>query len=259
MAKRKGNVMLVTADGSINCIDSPGEQEEIVSHLHLCETIAAFHLLSPGGNFVLKIFTISEHQTICLMYLLSCCFREVHLNKPVMSKEGNSEVYVVCLGFMGRENIQEFLRIFRDCYQEPNQNAMFPKDLLPKEFIDKIIECSQFYKDKQCQVILDNIAAFGKDDEFDRLTGKVRAIVAYKYLDYFQLSPIGSEGLEVVGKSTLSSFGNLNYQPVQQDSYEARIEQKSHDPLQQLASILKIFDAEDIVQLAYSIPKVSIA
>ncbi|XP_044001426.1 NADPH:adrenodoxin oxidoreductase, mitochondrial isoform X2 [Aphidius gifuensis] len=84
------DVMLVTADGSINCMDSPDEQELVVSHLHYCETIAALNILNIGGSYLLKLFTIFEHQTICLIYLLSCTFKRIIFNKPVTSKEGGT-------------------------------------------------------------------------------------------------------------------------------------------------------------------------
>ena len=41
---------LVTADGSVNCIDTPADQENVVASLHWCETIAALSLLEEGKN-----------------------------------------------------------------------------------------------------------------------------------------------------------------------------------------------------------------
>ncbi len=67
----------ITADGSIDCQNTPGEQEAVTAHLHFCEAVTALSLLTPGGNFVLKMFTLFEHQSVSLMYLLNTAFREV--------------------------------------------------------------------------------------------------------------------------------------------------------------------------------------
>ena len=92
-------VRLVTADGSIDCTDDPGEQENIVSLLFLWETVTALSILSENGSFVLKVFTLFEKFTISLLYLLWTVFDEVTLFKPGPSKPGNSEIYVVCQKF----------------------------------------------------------------------------------------------------------------------------------------------------------------
>ncbi len=43
------------------------------------------------------------------MYLLSIAFTQVEVFKPATSKEGNSEVYVVCKDFQKTEWIEKFL------------------------------------------------------------------------------------------------------------------------------------------------------
>lgn len=40
--------MLVTADGSVDCMLDPGEQEVSVEHLHYCELITALTVLNEG-------------------------------------------------------------------------------------------------------------------------------------------------------------------------------------------------------------------
>lgn len=72
----------VTADGSINCADEPGEQETKVGQLIFCETLAALNVLSHGGTYIFKMFTALECQMICMMYLLCGLFDEVHVVKP---------------------------------------------------------------------------------------------------------------------------------------------------------------------------------
>lgn len=51
-------VLLVTADGSIDCLQRPDAQEEVTSPLHYCEIITALQALSPGTVTVLLFIAI---------------------------------------------------------------------------------------------------------------------------------------------------------------------------------------------------------
>ena len=63
-----------------------------MASLHYCEAVAGLLLLGLGGSLVLKMFTLYEHSSVCLLYLLNCCFHQVAVFKPATSKAGNSEV-----------------------------------------------------------------------------------------------------------------------------------------------------------------------
>ena len=78
------------------------------------ETVAALSILAPGGNFVIKLFTMFESETVCLLYLLNIAFRQVEAFKPATSKEGNSEVYVVCKDFQKTDWIVKFLTSIKE-------------------------------------------------------------------------------------------------------------------------------------------------
>ncbi len=56
------------------------------------------------------MFTTFESETICLLYLLDICFNQIEIFKPATSKEGNSEVYVICLDFQSSDWLQNFLK-----------------------------------------------------------------------------------------------------------------------------------------------------
>ncbi|XP_066591337.1 cap-specific mRNA (nucleoside-2'-O-)-methyltransferase 2 isoform X1 [Prorops nasuta] len=211
-AKKWNNVQLVTADGSINCSDSPAEQEDVVAHLHYCETIAALHMLSTGGSFLIKIFTTYEHKTVCLLYLLACCFDRVSITKPATSKEGNSETYVVCLGFKGQQFVSPYIALLRQYYENPSDLAMFYLEHIPAQFIEKIIESALMFKEYQCKVILCNKASFenqGEDGSQPLLPRVLRLkdIVAKKYVSYCNLRRLKSSAHRVVRKN-INLFSN---------------------------------------------------
>lgn len=163
LKKFNRNACLVTADGSIDCSDDPGEQENVVMRLHNYETMVALNVLQDGGSLVLKMFTVFECNTICRMYLLCCLFKSVVVKKPMTSKPGNSEVYVVCTGYLGRTLALPFIRLFFSNVQQ--KNAMFVLSQIPCDFRARLLECSTYFSNLQIQAIESNIDALLHKEE----------------------------------------------------------------------------------------------
>lgn len=201
--KQDANIIsLITADGSIDCLDMPEEQESIVSQLHYCETIASLHLLQQHGTFVLKLFTFFEYQTVCLIYLLSCCFNKIFIKKPATSKEGNSEVYIVCLDFKGQDYIRPYLSAMRQYYENGTVLALFRKIDIPNSFIEQIVNIGQFFKYQQCQVIIKNINTFDCEDY--TWVKKIKRAAADYFIVNCGLQRLDTEDLAIVGAGILS-------------------------------------------------------
>ena len=62
---------------------------------------------------MLKGFTFFEHATISLLFLLRTFFREFHAFKPCTSKEGNSEVYFLAIGYRRTEETVQFVNVLK--------------------------------------------------------------------------------------------------------------------------------------------------
>ncbi|XP_014671120.1 PREDICTED: cap-specific mRNA (nucleoside-2'-O-)-methyltransferase 2-like [Priapulus caudatus] len=188
-----GGIHLVTADGSINCQHDPAEQEHIVSPLHFCEVVTALHLLVPSGGLVVKLFTMFEHASVCLLYLLCNVFQKVSVVKPATSKAGNSEVYVVCLSYEPPEQFSTFLEALRAKFgPDSTAEPMFPLSALPEGFLSQVIDCCTLFTSHQIKEISRNLRLF-RNPEADESRESLEAVrhgVASRFIVEQQLMPM---------------------------------------------------------------------
>ncbi|KAG8437266.1 hypothetical protein GDO86_008101, partial [Hymenochirus boettgeri] len=202
-------VHLVTADGSFDCQGDPGEQESLVSPLHYCEVVTCLLTLSKKGSFVLKMFTLLQHTSINLMYLLNNCFSQVHVIKPGTSKSGNSEVYVVCLDYFGKGVVQEILfKMIENFGHGIVKKSLFPLKCLPESFVKCHLECCTFFYRHQTKTINSNLQLFShmSKEEHQRVNTLRDFAVTY-YLKSFQLRRIQRKNW-LVSKPSAGCFLN---------------------------------------------------
>ncbi|KAI5743234.1 hypothetical protein M8J77_015993 [Diaphorina citri] len=187
---------LVTADGSFDCQGNPGEQEILVGKLHYREVQIALSLLHNGGNLVIKIFTIFESDTICLMYLLACLFTSVDLFKPATSKEGNSEIYVICCDFHREvcEDLNVCSNLSKAFDPEYVDRVLAPLEDIPEQFLDKLYQGVLMFTNWQMGAIERNLTLFEKNIKCDPAEcaklDNLQAQIAELYMERYKLKPI---------------------------------------------------------------------
>lgn len=99
-----GSFDLVTADGSTDTQGQEGRIEEVVASLIRAEVEAALILLRKNGRLVLKVYRFCDLDTQNVMMLLADNFRSMKVFKPMASRPGSSEKYVICEGFGEKMN-----------------------------------------------------------------------------------------------------------------------------------------------------------
>ena len=183
----KDQIHLTTADGSIDCQNDPARQEALVIELHFAEIIIAIGTLKKGGDFVLKMFTFFESGTISHLCLLSCLFGKITVMKPATSKEGNSEVYVVCQDFQGisAENLEKLIEGF------VGKNLFVDATDIDPDFLEQVEKCANYFKALQTSVIRRNLCVFeSADKSYQKLKVQQKKSVASKFISDFNIVPI---------------------------------------------------------------------
>ena len=152
-------------------------------------------MLAAGGSLVLKMFTFFESETVCLLYLLNLAFVKLDVFKPATSKEGNSEVYVICRGFTPSTWLTEFLDKMMDYYGDfPTSKSLFPEDAIPEKFMDHIRKCGDLFMQLQENVIENNLHYWTNqlDKAYMKDLAEIQLQVAEKYVEKYQVESIAS-------------------------------------------------------------------
>jgi len=190
-----GLVHLVTADGSVDCQSDPARQEIIVSDLHMTEAIAALKILAEGGNLVIKMFTVFESESVCLLYLLSRSFSSLDVYKPATSKEGNSEVYVIGRSLIKSTWLDKTLEDLSKYFgQFPTDKSLFGKQEIPEIFLTSVKKCGELFMQLQENVISNNLhywqEPLANNDMKD--LAEIQTQVAERYIEVYKLEEIAS-------------------------------------------------------------------
>ncbi len=105
-----GGIDLYNHDAGFCISNDYNNQESTNALAHLGCALAGFLTLRPGGSFIGKQYTCFEPFTWNLLIIYASMFREFHICKPLTSRPGNSEIYLVGKGFLGiRNDVREVL------------------------------------------------------------------------------------------------------------------------------------------------------
>lgn len=177
--------------------------------------IITLNVVFLGGTFIFKLFTIFEHSTVSLLYLINHLFGEVNIYKPVTSRQGNSEVYAICLHYKGNSGIDEFLPVLKSAYGTElyGKLSLFPREAIPDSFVKQVEECQSYFCSIQCQVIHNNLQAYLLQNNIalHRDVKRVRALVATEFIWLYGLKPLDIE--QEILKGILHEENKINTNP----------------------------------------------
>lgn len=144
---------------------------------------------------MIKIFTMFEDSTVCLLYLLHQLFEKLCLFKPSSSKSGNSEVYVICLNYKAKEILNSNLW---ESLMEPYQMgslaekfSMFDINEISQDFLEEIVLCTDYFMEKQISTINENIKWFKKRSSFENAKiSSIKSSVSTHYISKYKINSV---------------------------------------------------------------------
>ena len=96
-----GGATIATSDAGIDVSADYSSQEKNTALLNYGQIVAAILSLAPGGHMVTKQYTFIHPFNRSVIALVSFLFEESYVVKPVTSRPGNSEIYLVGKYFRG--------------------------------------------------------------------------------------------------------------------------------------------------------------
>ena len=180
VVEKYGSTMdIITADGGFDFSMDFNQQEIFIAKLLFAQVAYAINLQKKGGTFILKIFDSFMMHTIDILYLLSSFYENVFIIKPHTSRYGNSEKYVVCIGFLFETNIEFFSyfdKCFTDMIQSPDtKNVLrFLKNDISYYFLQRLEEFNAIYGQKQIQNIYYTLSLIDNKNKNEKIETLVK-------------------------------------------------------------------------------------
>lgn len=171
---------LVTADGGFDYSRDYNSQEINSYKLLYSEIYIALNIQKENGHFILKVFDVFNYKTIQLIYILYLNYSSITFFKPSTSRLSNSEKYIICKGFLGKN--KDIINMLRSYYKEP-LNLFID---IPQSFINNIKDYNVLYTNKQYDCI-NTIIEYIKNGKLDDKPSKEQISLAKKWCELYQL------------------------------------------------------------------------
>lgn len=126
---------LIFADGS-------GKSENTSYEILLAEIVISLNTLDKNGTLILRVLDMFTSVTVKLMLILGTVFKTVKVQKPLSSRDSDSERYLIFTGYKSAKNTTKFFSDLFDKIQK--EDKKFIVDIQPEISIPDEIKSSIF-------------------------------------------------------------------------------------------------------------------
>lgn len=155
-----GKVDLYTSDLGFDFSLDYNNQEITHAYANIGQILSGLVTLKPGGCFITKQYSYFEPITISVIYAASTFFEKFYICKPYTSREANSEIYLVGVGFKGAGSSSDIFdhpyikeMLARINKKVPLELPLFDAKQYPKEFLKTIISSAAEIYNSQIEKI----------------------------------------------------------------------------------------------------------
>jgi RimJ/RimL family protein N-acetyltransferase len=140
-SKNTGGVDLVMADGGfdVSSGDDFNRQEFLSTRLIINELLVSLSVLGQNGVFVCKVFDTVTTLMAEVLFIMASAYKEFNIFKPMSSRPGNSERYVICK-YPRSDQVNRFTGILRQVNSlyndEVNVTKIFADGTLTDDFVE---------------------------------------------------------------------------------------------------------------------------
>jgi hypothetical protein len=157
-----GNTVdLYTSDLGFDVSEDYNKQESIHAHANMGQILTGLLVLKEGGAMVTKQYSFFEPFTVSLMALLTTCFKETMVSKPMFSKAGNSETYMVCKGFIP-DKAKSVASILLKRLENASLKPLVTKSCLGNGFLGAIKNAQTTFAENQISKLTTTISEYNR-------------------------------------------------------------------------------------------------
>lgn len=133
-------INLITSDCGLDCSKDVLGQERDLLPIFMGALLCALGVANKGCHYVSKIFSFSEFKTIEMLYIGSYFFESAEIIRPLTTRTGSAEVYVMYKNFKFNHDDEEFIDLhgrLMKYYENYDKNTNFI-DFIDRKFVQRV-------------------------------------------------------------------------------------------------------------------------
>lgn len=206
----------ITADGGFDFSGDFNNQELMISKLLFVQMCYAISMQKLGGSFVLKIFDCFHSCTLDILYILSSLYGSVYVTKPLTSRMGNSEKYIVCKNFLLENDLMvcSFLKevFYSAVYLHNDISRRFLKINIPIFFSSKVEEYNSIFGQQQIDNIHYTLSLIEKKTKSDKLDNlmKNNIVKCVQWCTHYNIPFENTNNINIFSGKEILPFNNVS-------------------------------------------------